>query len=1365
LQTVDALQPELGRELKLETVVFGGEALEPQRLGAWLDNHPGSPRLINMYGITETTVHASFREIVAGDVDSNVSPIGVPLAHLAFFVLDGWLRPVPAGAVGELYVAGGGAAYGYVGRAGLTSSRFVACPFGGVGAPGSRMYRTGDLVCWGADGQLRYLGRADEQVKIRGYRIELGEVRAALAGLDGVARAVVIAREDRPGDKRLVGYVTGTADPAELRTALAERLPGYMVPAAVVMVEALPVTVNGKLDTRALPAPEYQDTDRYRAPAGPTEEILAGIYARVLGVDRVGVDESFFDLGGDSILSMKVVVWARAAGLVCRPRDIFIEQSVARLARVVRVAGGAGGPVDEGIGPVVATPIMRWLQGVEGPVGQFNQTVLLQAPAGVTEADVVVMLQALLDRHAVLRLRVDDDGAGGWSLRVPEPGSADARGCLQSVEVLSDAALVEARSRLNPAAGAMLSALWVTSTGQLVLIIHHLAVDGVSWRILLEDLNIGWAQHRGERQVVLPAAGTSFARWAELLAAHARHRDVVVQAEAWRQVAATPAALPPVQPALDTFATAGHLSVSLDVETTRMLLGEVPAAFHAGVNDILLIAFALAVTQLLGTGGAPIGIDVEGHGRQEELGSDVDLSRTVGWFTTKYPVSLAVGGLRWAQVLAGEAALGAVIKDAKEQLRALPDGLTYGLLRYLNPEVDLAGSDPPIGFNYLGRLGAPAAYASGDVWRFSQEGMSLTGAAAATPMPLMHTVDLNAGTVDTDTGPHLHANWTWASSALDRAQVSRLSRLWFEALAGICAHVRGGGGGLTPSDIAPARLSQQQIDELQRQYRIAEVLPLTPLQQGLLFHASIAQASGDDVYAVQLDITLSGRLDRHRLRDAVHAVVTRHPNLAARFYPQFDEPVQIVPADPAAGWRYLELGAEVVDVDQQIQRVCAAERAAVCDLAHLPAFRAVLIRTAADQHRFVLTNHHIVLDGWSMPVLLGEIFASYNGERLPAAAPYRSFITWLADRDLDAARAAWREVLAGFDTPTLVGPPDRLGLGRRSVESFRVPATTTRALSALARSHRTTVSTVLQGAWALLMASLTGQHDVAFGTVVSGRPAELLGAESMVGLLINTVPVRARVTPATTTADLLDQLQRAHNDTLEHRHLALSDIHRITGQERLFDTVFVYENYPIDTGAPLGDDGLVITEFTSRDYYHYPLTVQAGPGHELNLRVQFRTDVFDVASIEALIERFTRVLVAMAADPTRRLSSMDLLDAGEHAQLDGWSNRAVSTQRATTVVSAPEYHDTDGGYRAPATRVEEILAGIYAQVLGVDRVGVDESFFELGGDSLSAMRAIAAINTALDIHLAVPTFFDAPCVRSLSRQLGRHVGSVKKFRP
>ena len=1247
------------RGLGSVALLVAGEACPAEVVDRWA---PGRV-MIDAYGPTETTVCASrSAPLTAG---SGAPPIGAPVPGAALFVLDTWLRPVPAGVVGELYVAGRAVGAGYWRRAGLTASRFVACPFG---QPGARMYRTGDLVRWRPDGQLQYVGRADEQVNIRGYRIEPGEVQAALAGLDGVEQAVVIAREDRPGDKRLVGYVTGTVDPVEIRASLAERLPPYMVPAAVVALETLPLTVNGKLDTRALPAPEYQHVDRYRAPATPIEEILADIYAQVLGLDRVGLDDSFFDLGGDSILSIQVVARARAAGVVCRSHDIFVEQTVARLARIARVADGARGSVDEGVGPVPATPIMCWLPGIDGPVEQFNQTRVLQAPVGVTAADAVVMVQALLDRHAMLRLRVDDDGAGGWSLTVPEAGAVDAGGCLHVVDVLSNEALVAARSRLDPGAGVMLSALWVASTGQLAVIIHHLAVDGVSWRILLEDLNIAWAQHHSGQPVALPAAGTSFARWARLLAEHAHTPEVVDQADAWKQVAAVPATLPALQPELDTYASAGHLSVSLDVETTRRLLGEVPTAFHAGVHDILLIAFGLAWAEFSGTGGAPIGIDVEGHGRHDDLADDVDLSRTVGWFTTKYPVALAVGGLRWEQVMAGATALGAVIKHAKEQLRALPHPLTYGLLRYLNTDVDLGGPDPTIGFNYLGRLGGGAAIP--DLWRVSQDGSSVTGAATAVPMPLTHTVELNACTVDTDTGPGLHATWTWAPSALEYAQISRLGQLWFDALAGICAHVQQGGGGLTPSDIAPARLNQQQIDELQQHHRIADVLPLTPVQGGLLFHASTTHGINDDVYAMQRDVTVTGPLNPHRLRDAVHTVATRHPNLAAQFHHQFDEPVQIIPADPVAPWRYINLSEDCPEPDEQIQRLCADERAAVCDLlAHPPAFRAALIRTAEHRHRFVLTFHHIVVDGWSMPILLQEIFAAYYGQRLPAATPYRRFVTWLADRDLEAARTAWREVLAGFDTPTLVGPPGRLG--RRGVAWHRVPEETTRAVNELARSCHTTVNTVLQCAWAQLLMWLTGHHDVAFGTAVSERPPEVVGADSMVGLLINTVPVRAHITPATTTGDLLEQLQSAHNHTLEHQHLALSEIHRVTGQDQLFDTLFVYENYPIDTAAMVGADGLTITDIASRESNHYPLTLQAVPGHEMSLRVEFDTDVFDAESIETLVERLRRVLVAMTADPTARLSTIDVLDAGEHARLDEMGNREFLAGPAPTSVSIP----------------------------------------------------------------------------------------------
>ncbi|MCV7203910.1 non-ribosomal peptide synthase/polyketide synthase [Mycolicibacterium peregrinum] len=1331
--------------------MFGGEALEPTRLKSWLAEHPRLPRLINMYGITETTVHVSFREITSADAEGDVSPIGVPLADLAFFVLDDWLRPVAAGVVGELYVAGAGLGYGYVGRAPLSSTRFVACPFG---APGMRMYRTGDLVCWSADGELQYLGRADEQVKIRGYRIELGEIEAALTALDGVEQAVVIAREDRPGDKRLVGYLIGSADPSVARAALAERLPSYMVPTAVVALDAFPLTVNGKLDRKALPAPEYHDVDDYRAPSTPSEEILAGIYAQILGLDRVGVDASFFELGGDSILSMQVASRARAAGLVCRPRDIFVQQTVARLAQVVETTGIADGPADDGLGSVTPTPIMRWLKDLEtadGPIDQFNQTVVLQAPAETTESDLVILLQALIDRHGTLRLRAEEDGAGGWSLTVPDVGSVHAADCLHAVDVLSDEALLAARSRLNPAAGTMLSALWVSSAHQLVLIVHHLSVDGVSWRIVLEDLNIAWAQLRSGQSPALPETGTSFGRWADLLAHAARHPYVGELAQRWRLIAATPATLPEPQPEVDTYATAGQLSMMLDADTTQMLLGEVPAAFHAGVQDILLIAFGSAVAEFSRAGGAPIAIDVEGHGRHEEMADlggvparDVDLSRTVGWFTTKYPVTLNFdrGGLSWAQVVAGDAALGAMLKDAKEQLRAQPDGMTYGLLRYLNPDVDLAGPDPAVAFNYLGRLGATQDDPSASVWQICPDGFSSASIAAAVPTSLGHTVELNAATVDTDTGARLNADWTWALSALDDELVNRLGELWFEALTGICEHVRCGGGGLTPSDIAPAELSQQQIDELSRQYRVADVLPLTPLQQGLLYHAGAALDS-DDVYAMQLDIALSGPLDEKRLRDAVQTVAARHPHLAARFCEQFEQPVQVILVDPAVPWRSVELNADAVD--DQVQAVCAAERAAVCDLHNQPPFRAALIRVADDRHRFVLTTHHIVLDGWSMPILLQEIFAIFGGHRLPAATPYRRFVTWLGDRDHAGAHEAWQERLTGFDTPTLVGPGERKGLGQRGIESFRLPIEITRALGDLARSHHTTANVVLQGAWALMLNSLTGQSDVAFGTTVSGRPDEVAGADSMVGLLINTVPVRATFTPATTTADLLHQLQSAHNDTLEHQHLALSEIHRITGQDQLFDTLLVFENYPIDTTEPLGVDGLTVTEFDFRESNHYPLAVQALPGREtgprvdreMQLRVEYDTDVFDLGTIEGLIDRLKTILASMAVDPDRPLSSVDLLDAGTHSRLDEWSNLAALAKPATTqslpalfaeqAARTPDAVAVTFDGRSMTYRELDVAANRLAHLLAGHGAGPGEVVALLFSRSAEAIVAILAV--------------------------------------
>ncbi|MHA7653907.1 condensation domain-containing protein, partial [Mycobacterium sp. ML4] len=942
------------------------------------------------------------------------------------------------------------------------------------------------------------------------------------------------------------------------------------------------------------------------------------------------VDDSFFDLGGDSISSMQVVARARAAGVVCRPRDIFSERSVAGVARVAVMAGGGDRTIDQGIGEVLATPIMRWLATVGGSVEQFNQTMVLRAPRGVSHADAVDLVQALLDRHAMLRLRADGYGAAGgpWSLAVPEPGAVEANECFECVPVLSDDVLVAARHRLNPAAGVMLSAVWVRSTVELVLVIHHLAVDGVSWRILLDDLNAAWDQRRAGQPITLPVAGTSFRSWAAVLGEYARSAAVVDQLPAWQRIAAAGAALAAVDPAVDTYVSAGQMSMSLDVDTTRSLLGEVPAAFHAGVHDILLIAFGLAWTEFLGCAGVPIGIDVEGHGRDEELGPDIDLSSTVGWFTSKYPIALVVDRLHWQQVRDGAPALAEVIKVVKEQLRAVPDGLSYGLLRYLNTEVELTGPDPLIGFNYLGRLGVAAdSTRPADMWQIAGGDQVFSDPArAAIPMSLTHTVDLNAVAVDTKAGPLLHAHWTWASSKLDGAEIARVSQLWFEALGGICACVHRGGHGLTPSDVALTGLNQQQIDQLERQYQIADILPLTPLQEGLLFHAYRGGDRGQGAtgpYLPQIDVGLKGQVDPERMNDAVQAVINRHPNVAARFVID-PQPVQIILDDPVVGWRYVDL-ADKGGHDERIRQICADERAAVSDLTHASPFRAALIRTAPDQYRLVVTNHHIVLDGWSLPILLREILASYEKLPLPTPAPYRSFVHWLASRDHDHAQTVWGRLLSGLTAPTLVGPPDPSDLTSKGVKSFSLSEATTDALTQIVRQHNTTVSTVLQAGWACLLNWLTGQHDVVFGMTVAGRPAELAGVESMVGLFINTVPVRATFTATTTAAQLLAQLQHNYHDTLEHQHVSLTDIHRITGHDRLFDTLFVYENYPIDSVTLLEGHDLTITEMTGRESTHYPLVMQALPGRQLGFRVAFATDVFDEAGICTLIDRFERV--------------------------------------------------------------------------------------------------------------------------------------------
>jgi amino acid adenylation domain-containing protein/non-ribosomal peptide synthase protein (TIGR01720 family) len=784
----------------LRRVLCGGEEL-PADLARRCAELLGGAELHNLYGPTEATIDVTAARVTGRPGDA--VPIGRAESGVRLRILDAALRPVPPGVPGELYLGGVQLARGYHGRPGLTASRFVADPAGG----GERLYRTGDVVRALPDGTLFHLGRDDEQVKIRGLRVEPGEAAAALAALDGVAEAVVVPRPDGPSGTWLVAYVVGAngpVDPERLRAAVAEVLPDQLVPGAVVPLEALPVTAAGKLDHRALPAPVRPDAAGGRAPDGPVEARLCALFAEVLGLESVSADGNFFALGGDSISALRLTGLARAAGLRCTPRQVFEEKTPAALARVATGVLAAEDAGSDGTGDIPLTPIMRRLLERGGPIAAFRQSVLLRTPAGLTGSRLAAGLRAVLAAHDALRARL---------VRTPEPllrvGPGEPDVTPRRIDgVPDDARLAElaeqAARELDPEAGRMVSAVWCdagpSAPGRLLLTIHHLVVDGVSWRVLLDDLAAAC-----QGTPVAPAA-TSFRAWSTGLRRAAP--ALAGQLPVWRAMLSGPPSRlvrRPLTPDRDVLGATERVEVRAPAALTKAVLTTLPQALRARTQDVLLAALVVALAR---AGEPDPLLELEGHGREEELIEGVDLSRTVGWFTTAFPVRFDVGGLDTDAVLAGGPAAGALVRKVGRTLRGLPHrGAGYGVLRDLAPEA--AGElptlpEPLIGFNYLGRFDARA---DGD-WSLVPGALAGGGDPG---MPVDHALDVNV-LVDED---GLRASWTHLPELIGAADTRRAASTWLAALRGFEAHAR------RPDAAAPAaedfgmvRVSAGQLDRL-----------------------------------------------------------------------------------------------------------------------------------------------------------------------------------------------------------------------------------------------------------------------------------------------------------------------------------------------------------------------------------------------------------------------------------------------------------------------------------------------------------------------------------------------------------------------
>ncbi|MFD9064423.1 amino acid adenylation domain-containing protein, partial [Kitasatospora purpeofusca] len=913
--SVLAAVPEGGLPAGLSLVVAGESC--PAALA---DRWSADRRMVNAYGPTETTVCATLTGPLAPGAGD--PPVGRPIAGARVYVLDEGLRPVPAGVPGELFVAGAGLARGYLGRPGLTARRFLPDPFG---APGTRMYRTGDLVRWRADGRLDFLGRTDHQVKVRGFRIELGEIESALSARPDAARAVVTVREDRPGQRTLVGYLVprpGTApDPAAVRAALAAELPPYLVPAAVVVLAELPLTANGKVDRDRLPAPGFAPGAGSDRPRTPVEETLCAIFAEVLGLPEVGTGDGFFDLGGDSIQAIQVVSQARSAGLMIGARDVLAHQSVAALAAVAVPADATAGPGDDGVGTVGPTPIIEWLRELDSPIGEFSQeAVIALPPSGVLDLPrLTAALQALVDHHAALRSRLTAAPDGRWELETGPVGSVrvadhlvrtDAAGAdPEKLRALTATEAAAARRRLDPATGVMVEAVWLDTgehtPGRLLLVLHHLVVDGVSWRILLPDLRAAGEAVLADRPVLLAPVGTSVRRWSELLAAEAAAPHRLAELPEWqRLLTGTPALLPTTGPATGT----GRLVLTLPAEDTTALLGTAPGAFHTGVQEVLLAAFGFALEEWrrrrapLDPPADGVLVAVENHGRQEDLADGVDLSRTVGWFTSVQPVRLAPGPLSWPRVTEAGTELAAAVVRVREQLAALPgDGLGHGLLRRLNPATAPALAElpsPQVAFNYLGRF----ADAGPDTpWAPVTADAALALGDPDAPVGLLtHPVELNAVTYDSPDGPRLAAGWTWAQGVLTEPEVRELAETWFAALRAVtgCAALPGAGGP------PPARPTTRRHSRPARTGALVppadrtDGVPLSFAQLDIVHQPVDPESSHHNVITATV---LTGTLDPAALRASLDTIVGPPPAAAARIL-DAGPPARAPLARPRPAW-------------------------------------------------------------------------------------------------------------------------------------------------------------------------------------------------------------------------------------------------------------------------------------------------------------------------------------------------------------------------------------------------------------------------------------------------------------------------------
>ncbi|HLP89572.1 MAG TPA: amino acid adenylation domain-containing protein [Nostocaceae cyanobacterium] len=1257
---------EFNDKLNLRAVIFGGEALELQSLKPWVERYgDDSPQLINMYGITETTVHVTYRRILAEDIEQNRgSVIGAGIPDLSLYILDDALEPAPIGVSGEIYVGGKGLSRGYLHRPELTAERFIPDPFSN--RIGARLYKTGDLARRLINGDLEYLGRRDLQVKIRGFRIELGEIESALSALPQVAEAVVIVHSVNSEDKRLVAYIVpnGEQDSQKLKEALKEHLPDYMIPAAFMFLAALPLTAQGKIDRKSLPVPDWNQGIVKRdliLPQTPAEKVICVVWEQVLGIEQIGILDNFFDLGGDSILALRVVTEMRRQGLILTPKEIFQYQTVQQLAKVAKMVNAPGNIQVIAIGEVGLTPIQKWFFELNIPNrNHWNQAILLEVHPSLKPETIATAIRVVAKHHDAFRLRFEqendiwqqfytkinaDINTELFSFATVDLSAEGEREQNAEMTRVGDGLQTNLSLNHGPLAAAVWFNLGKEHFPRLLIVIHHLIVDGVSWRVLLQDLAEVIAGNE------LQKVSTSFQQWSQFLQSFATSSQLTAEKVFWlNAVQGETAKLPldfPNSESKNLESSIKKVSQKLTKAQTQVLLTKANKAYHTQPQDLLLTALAKTLNQI--TQSPHLQIMMEGHGR-EELAAELDITRTLGWFTTLYPLRLEVPT---------DLTIDNLIISVKEQFRAVPNrGFGYSSLRYLNSETaaDLMINSPQISFNYLGQVRNESG--NNKLFRLLNADIEPTrNPEGERP----HLIDINAIVVDGE----LQIDWLYSSNLHLSPTINQWVADFCQNLEEILNHcLTSGVSSFTPSDFPLAKLNQNTLNLLQTKYPdLEDIYNLSPLQEGMLFHSIYAPEEG--VYFEQVLGKIKGKLDISAFTYAWQSVIDRHPVLRTGFiWDNQEQPLQII--RKAVNFAIDKLDwSEFTPAQQEVklQEYLAADRSKGFELDCAPLMRFTVIQLNANTWEWVWSHHHIILDGWSLPIIFKEVLTIYQ-TTLAKASPnlhpvpnYRNYIQWLATSNRIAAEEFWQSTLAGISTATKIDfyPTIQDSLQPAYSEAeLRLSGAEFSQLQTMAQTYRLTLNTIAQGAWALCLQKYGAGDDVVFGVTVSGRPTHLPDVENMVGLFINTLPLRISVNPQNKIVAWLQEIQLHQVQMREFEYSKLTDIQKLISLpagENLFDSILVFENYPVDKSLKEKQPDFQVDEIQFLERTNYPLTLGVIPDDGLLLKLNYQTRLLSATDATTMLARLRNVMLSLAENAEEDLRTIEFLNLSERNQL------------------------------------------------------------------------------------------------------------------